>query len=82
MLLYPSHDYLLEKIDSKYSLVILASKRAHEIKAFEDRAKELNLNLVNDYPYRSVSYIGKALEEIANEDVIVNPESIDSNLHL
>lgn len=82
MLLYPSHDYLLEKINSKYSLVMIASKRAHEIKAFEDRAKRLHLNLENKYPYRSVSPIGKALEEIANEDVIVRPDSIDSNLHL
>lgn len=82
MLLYPSHDYLLEKIESKYSLVILASKRAHEIKAFEDRAEKMKLNLDNPYNYRSVSAIGKALEEIANEDVIVDPETIDSNLHL
>ena len=31
MMLYPSIDKLLEKIDSKYSLVILSSKRAHEL---------------------------------------------------
>lgn len=82
MLLYPSQDLLLEKINSKYSLVILASKRAHEIKAFEDHAKSKKLNLKNDYPYRSSSSLGKALEEIANEDLIVKPESVNANLHL
>lgn len=27
----PSIDYLAEKVDSKYTLVILAAKRAHEL---------------------------------------------------
>ncbi|MDN6327639.1 MAG: DNA-directed RNA polymerase subunit omega, partial [Alkalibacterium sp.] len=31
MLLYPSQDDLLKKIDSKYSLVILAAKRAKQL---------------------------------------------------
>ena len=31
MMLKPSIDKLLERVDSKYSLVILAAKRAHEL---------------------------------------------------
>ena len=31
MILYPSVDELLKRIDSRYSLVMLASKRAHEL---------------------------------------------------
>lgn len=33
MLLYPSVDKLLDQIDSRYSLIALASKRAHELDA-------------------------------------------------
>ncbi len=33
MLLYPSVDKLLEKVNSRYSLIMLASKRAHELDA-------------------------------------------------
>ena len=35
MMLYPSIDKLLKKIDSNYSLVILSSKRAHELHLHE-----------------------------------------------
>ena len=31
MILFPSVDKLLERVDSRYSLIMLASKRAHEI---------------------------------------------------
>ena len=31
MILFPSVDELLKRIDSRYSLVMLASKRAHEL---------------------------------------------------
>ncbi len=33
MILYPSVDELLERVDSRYSLIMLASKRAHELDA-------------------------------------------------
>ena len=33
MMLKPSIDSLLDRVNSKYSLVILASKRAHELDA-------------------------------------------------
>lgn len=52
MMLYPSIDELLEKVPSKYSLIILASKRAHEMRLYD------NMQL-NDY--KSVKPVGKAL---------------------
>lgn len=71
MLNYPSIDDLLNKVNSKYSLVVLASKRAHELEGKkEDAAKELLEN------YESVSYLGKALEEITTGDVVMDPDSI------
>ena len=33
MILYPSVDKLLEHVNSRYSLVMLAAKRAHELDA-------------------------------------------------
>ncbi|MEL1196157.1 DNA-directed RNA polymerase subunit omega, partial [Staphylococcus epidermidis] len=33
MIVYPSIDKLLENVNSRYSLAVLASKRAHEIEA-------------------------------------------------
>ncbi|EKB56179.1 MULTISPECIES: DNA-directed RNA polymerase subunit omega [Facklamia] len=55
MMLYPSIDELLEKEPSKYSLIILASKRARQMHEF----KMMQLN-----QYKSVKTIGKALEEV------------------
>ena len=55
MMLYPSIDELLEKEPSKYSLIMLASKRARQMHEF----KMMQLN-----QYKSVTTIGKALEEV------------------
>lgn len=68
MLLYPSQDDLLKKIDSKYSLVILAAKRA----------KELHNNKKSEMmeEYQSVKNVGKALEEIKSGDLVMDPDSI------
>lgn len=68
MLLYPSQDDLLKKIDSKYSLVILAAKRA----------KELHNNEKSEMmeEYKSVKNVGKALEEIKSGDLVMDPDSI------
>ncbi len=55
MMLYPSIDTLMEKIDSKYTLVTLAAKRARQIQ--EDRRTLI------DSP-SSNKYVGMALEEI------------------
>lgn len=54
-MLYPSIDKLMEVIDSKYSLVSIAAKRARDLK---DHDKPLLDQ------YVSHKYVGKALEEI------------------
>mgnify|MGYP003365168159 CR=1 FL=1 len=55
-MLYPSVDVLKTKIDSKYSLVSLAAKRARAMQ----EGKEERLS-----SYKSVKNVGKALEEVA-----------------
>ena len=66
MMLDPTIDILLEKIDSKYSLVVLASKRASELRHGSAPALE---------EYKSVKNVGKALEEIAEGDLIIKKDS-------
>ncbi|KRK97996.1 hypothetical protein FD04_GL000973 [Secundilactobacillus odoratitofui DSM 19909 = JCM 15043] len=68
MLLYPSVDKLLERVDSRYSLIMLASKRAHELDA---GAKPLLEH------YDSPKTIGRALEEIVAGKVIIDPDEDD-----
>ena len=55
MMLYPSIDKLNEKVPSIYSLIILASKRAHGMEEFKNYQLE---------EYKSVKTVGKALEEV------------------
>ena len=55
-MLTPSIDSLKERIDSKYTLVTLASKRARQMQ--EEGTKLLN-------SYVSNKNVGKALEEVA-----------------
>ncbi|MDR1473973.1 MAG: DNA-directed RNA polymerase subunit omega [Lactobacillales bacterium] len=64
MILEPSIDELLSKIKSKYSLVILASKRSHELQEGE----------ASTVKFKSVKNVGKALEEIAAEKVFSHPD--------
>lgn len=71
MLDYPSIDDLLNKVNSKYSLAILASKRAHEL---EGKREDAQAELLESY--QSVSYLGKALEEISSADVVIDPDSV------
>jgi DNA-directed RNA polymerase subunit omega len=54
-MLYPSIDSLLEIIDSKYSLVSVAAKRARNMQQARDERLP---------KYVSYKYVGKALEEI------------------
>ncbi|MBM7586779.1 DNA-directed RNA polymerase subunit omega [Bacillus pakistanensis] len=54
-MLYPSIDSLMKQIDSKYSLVSIAAKRARNLQG------EQNYRLDK---YISEKYVGKALEEI------------------
>jgi len=55
-MLYPSVDVLKTKIDSKYSLVSLAAKRARAMQ--EGSSEHLS-------SYTSDKNVGKALEEVA-----------------
>lgn len=64
MMLYPSIDSLLEKINSKYTLVTLSSKRAREI---QDDGKVLIPRPA------SVKPVGKALEEIIDDAIKLKP---------
>ena len=65
-MLEPSIDKLLEKVDSKYSLVILSSKRAHEL--------DLGAQpMIEEDKFVSVKNVGRGLEEIANGDVVIDP---------
>jgi len=56
-MLHPSVDSLKDKIDSKYTLVTIASKRAREL-------QEVKNELLPTY--KSKKNVGKALEEIAS----------------
>ena len=69
MLLYPSQDDLLNKINSKYSLVILAAKRAKQLHNEDDT------QMLEDY--KSVKNVGKSLEEIISGDLVIDPDSIE-----
>ncbi len=62
----PSIDYLAEKVDSKYSLVILAAKRARELVAHAPK-------LVDSHSNKPVSV---ALEEIG-ENILTNANQKD-----
>ena len=73
MLIYPSIDRLLEQIDSKYSLATLSAKRAHDFEEPETMSTPKQLE-----EYKSISNVGKALEEIASGDLVIDPESIPS----
>jgi DNA-directed RNA polymerase subunit omega len=55
-MLYPSVDKLKNQIDSKYSLVALASKRARQLHENGDERLDR---------YVSAKSVGKALEEVA-----------------
>ncbi len=66
MMLYPSIDKLLNKIDSKYSLVILSSKRAHELHHQATPRLE---------KYESAKNVGRALEEVLCEELTISEDS-------
>ncbi len=60
-MLYPSIDEMEKKVDSKYSLVVAASKRARLLRdgAISELVKP-----------KSNKYVGVALEEIYNDLVV------------
>lgn len=59
-MLYPSIDVLLEKLDSKYTLVSVASRRARQLREKND--------LLVEKPV-SHKFVGMALEEIVTDKV-------------
>ncbi|GGD65064.1 DNA-directed RNA polymerase subunit omega [Paenibacillus nasutitermitis] len=61
-MLYPSIDEMMKKVDSKYSLVVAASRRARMIR---DGSKS---ELRNP---RSHKFVGVALEEIYQDILVV-----------
>ena len=68
MILFPSVDELLKRIDSRYSLVMRASKRAHEL----ERGSAPLLD-----HYYSSKPVGKALEEIEADKVTIDPDHFE-----
>lgn len=66
MILYPSVDKLLERVDSRYKLIALGAKRAHEL---EQGA------LPTLAYFDSVKPIGQAFEEIEAGNVVIDEEA-------
>lgn len=64
MMLKPSIDTLLDKVPSKYSLVILQAKRAHELEA----------GATPTQAFKSVKSTLQALEEIESGNVVIHPD--------
>lgn len=64
-MLYPSIDEMMNKVDSKYSLVVAASRRARQLREGEKTALK--------HP-RSHKYVGVALEEIYGDLLRIIPE--------
>ena len=64
MMLKPSIDTLLDKVPSKYSLVILEAKRAHELEEGATPTQE----------FKSVKSTLRALEEIESGNVGIHPD--------
>jgi DNA-directed RNA polymerase subunit omega len=65
--IYPRIDELLENVDSRYALVIVAAKRARQINNYHHQLGE---GTFDDFPpplveSRSKNYLTMALEEIA-----------------
>jgi DNA-directed RNA polymerase subunit omega len=65
-MLYPSIDKLTEKVESKYTLVTVASKRARQLRE--------NNNLQLEKP-KSKKYVGQALEELISDKLVYETES-------
>ena len=63
MMLTPSIDVLLDKLDSIYSLVVLEAKRAHELRDGEAATQS----------FSSVKPTLQALEELAEGNVSIHP---------
>lgn len=72
-MLYPSIDKLLDMVDSKYTLVIAAAKRARHLNETEGAKPYLE-------HHTNVKNVGIALEEIYQDELVckkVNPEDLE-----
>ncbi|EHN59303.1 DNA-directed RNA polymerase subunit omega [Oenococcus kitaharae] len=103
-LMYPSVDELLEKVDSRYKLIALASKRAKELEELprlkeellklkrEEKPTDRDKKMMQDISakldtmvgptldsYKSVKPIGRALEEINQGNVRIDPVNKDES---
>lgn len=89
-LMYPSVDKLLEKVDSRYKLVALASKRALDLDEFnriKERAESNEREVLLDDDQKKIAptverfsskkSVGKALEEIEKGNVIIEENTKD-----
>ena len=63
-MIYPSIDKLLNAVDSKYRLVHLAALRSDDIRENNNLQK-------NEEDYVSKKNIGRALEEVADNLIII-----------
>ena len=66
-MIYPSIDKLLNHFGSKYLLVNVVSRRAHEM-------EETNHFQLKENEYVSQKPIGRALEEVAKEKLTLNKD--------
>ena len=76
-MMYPRIDDLLEQVDSRYALVIVAAKRARQINNYH---QQLGEGTFDDFPpplveSRSKNYLTIALEEIAEGKIAYNYRS-------
>ncbi|UHA74038.1 DNA-directed RNA polymerase subunit omega [Paenibacillus sp. 481] len=67
-MLYPSIDELMNKVDSKYSLVVAASRRARQLR--EGSRTEL-------YNPKAHKQVGVALEEIYGDYITLENDNQD-----
>ncbi|WP_139489824.1 DNA-directed RNA polymerase subunit omega [Brevibacillus dissolubilis] len=66
-MLFPSIDKLTDKVESKYILVTIASKRARQLR------QENNLQLTRPF---SKKFVGQALEEIIEDKLVFENNNI------
>ena len=66
-MIYPSIDKLLDVVDSKYRLVHLAALRSDDIRENNNLQK-------NEEDYVSKKNIGRALEEVADNLIIIKQQ--------
>jgi DNA-directed RNA polymerase subunit omega len=69
-MLYPSIDEMMNKVDSKYSLVVAASRRARQLR--EGGKTDIKSP-------KSHKYVGVALEEVYEGRIIVTKGEEDPN---